>query len=260
MPYRWTKLWPGVQGLIKKFRASAMSQAESSPPWFHAMAFSKSMALRPAARVKDSWASLGYFTNGIMPTAKIELAPLLKHGHKVIHMEDVSWSSLKVLHESGTVLSGASLCIGLLDRQQLRQRGWWKQDLGVKRVNWFASFLFKVQVSTSSRCLGKGCNFFYLILACVHSHMFHLYSFFLDLLNQFKSWLFFMLLMRLNQLINPLCIPLFDGQNPWFLGEICWDALLVTLTLTSLVAIPLHFLWMRTGRQGGVGYTWKISP
>jgi hypothetical protein len=69
-----------------------------------------------------------------------------------------------------------------------------------------------------------------------------------------------MLLMRLNQLINPLCIPLFDGQNPWFLGEICWDALLVTLTLTSLVAIPLHFLWMRTGRQGGVGYTWKISP
>ena len=107
---------------------------------------------------------------------------------------------------------------------------------------------------------GKRLQFFYLILACVHSHMFHLYSFFLDLINQFKSWLFFMLLMRLNQLINPLCIPLFDGQNPWFLGEICWDALLVTLTLTSLVAIPLHFLWMRTGRQGGVGYTWKISP
>ena len=122
-----------VQGLIKKFLASAMSQAESSP----------SVVPRHGLFQEHG------FEAG---REKIELVPLLKHGHKVIHMEvvDVSWSSLKVLHESGTVLSGASLCIGLLDRQQLRQRGWWKQDLGVKRVNWFASFLFKVQASTSS--------------------------------------------------------------------------------------------------------------
>ena len=56
---------------------------------------------------------------------QIEVVPLLKHAHKVIHMEvvDISWSSLKVLHESGTVLSGAALCIGLLDRQQLGPGG-----------------------------------------------------------------------------------------------------------------------------------------
>lgn len=137
---------------------------------------------------------------------------------------DVSWSSLKVLHESGTVLSGASLCIGLLDRQQLRQRGWWKQDFGVKRVNWFASFLFKVQASTSSWCLGKGCKF-YLILACVHSHMFHLYSFFLDLLNHMAF--FYAFIMRLNQLINPPGYPYVWWSKSMIFG---WWNLLRCLT------------------------------
>lgn len=69
MPYRWTKLWPGSRDWSRNFWRRRWAKPKAPPPWFHAMAFSKSMALRPAARVKDSWASLGYFTNGIMPTA-----------------------------------------------------------------------------------------------------------------------------------------------------------------------------------------------
>lgn len=151
---------------------------------------------------------------------------------KNMEVVDVSWSSLKVLHESGTVLSGASLCIGLLDRQQLRQRGWWKQDLGVKKVNWFASFLFKVQVSTSSRCLGKGCKF-YLILACVHSHMFHLYidlySFFMFSPGSLKSYLLNAFHALKSTKKSPLGYPyMFDGQNPSIFGR--WNLPLRCLT------------------------------